>query len=130
MGKIMYLDEEYTNGGVDYIIEQGTEDIWTYRKWNSGIIECWCNRTVSVNFDSQIALSLYTSGTINITAYPDIFSSIEEVFCSGTQINASGWATLVSANVSTDKKTVTTSYMAWTSSGTHSVNLSIHMKGK
>lgn len=25
----------------DYIVEQGTEGIWTYRKWNSGIAECW-----------------------------------------------------------------------------------------
>lgn len=27
--------------GVDYIIEQGTSGIWTYRKWNSGVAECW-----------------------------------------------------------------------------------------
>lgn len=26
----------------DYIIEQGTRDIWNYRKWSSGIAECWC----------------------------------------------------------------------------------------
>ena len=25
----------------DYVVEQGFEDIWTYRKWNSGIAECW-----------------------------------------------------------------------------------------
>ena len=25
----------------DYIIEQGTSGAWTYRKWNSGIAECW-----------------------------------------------------------------------------------------
>lgn len=25
----------------DYIVEQGTDGIWTYRKWNSGIAECW-----------------------------------------------------------------------------------------
>jgi hypothetical protein len=25
----------------DYIVEQGTSGIWTYRKWNSGIAECW-----------------------------------------------------------------------------------------
>lgn len=31
---------------VDYVVEQGTNDIWTYRKWNSGIAECWCNKTL------------------------------------------------------------------------------------
>lgn len=31
-------------GGVtvnDYVVEKGTSGIWTYRKWNSGIAECW-----------------------------------------------------------------------------------------
>lgn len=25
----------------DYVVEQGTSDIWTYRIWNSGVVECW-----------------------------------------------------------------------------------------
>ena len=25
----------------DYIVEEGTSGIWTYRKWNSGVAECW-----------------------------------------------------------------------------------------
>ncbi len=25
----------------DYVVAQGTSGIWTYRKWNSGIAECW-----------------------------------------------------------------------------------------
>lgn len=30
-------------GGVcaDYVVEKGTSGVWTYRKWNSGIAECW-----------------------------------------------------------------------------------------
>lgn len=32
---------EKTGSMKDYIVEQGTKDIWTYRKWNSGIAECW-----------------------------------------------------------------------------------------
>ena len=28
----------------DYIVEQGASGIWTYRKWNSGIAECWGNK--------------------------------------------------------------------------------------
>ena len=34
----------YKVGGTaiaDYIVEQGTSGIWTYRKWASGIAECW-----------------------------------------------------------------------------------------
>jgi hypothetical protein len=26
---------------VDCIVEQGTSGSWTYRKWNSGVAECW-----------------------------------------------------------------------------------------
>lgn len=28
---------------LDYIVDQGTSGIWTYRKWNSGKIELWTN---------------------------------------------------------------------------------------
>lgn len=30
-----------TSPVVDYVVEQGTSGIWTYRKWNSGIAECF-----------------------------------------------------------------------------------------
>lgn len=37
------MDNEYAGSyeGADYIVEQGTSGIWTYRKWSSGIAECW-----------------------------------------------------------------------------------------
>ena len=25
----------------DFVVERGTSGIWTYRKWNSGVAECW-----------------------------------------------------------------------------------------
>lgn len=30
-----------SGGQADWIVEQGTEGIWTYRKWNSGFAEAW-----------------------------------------------------------------------------------------
>lgn len=32
----------------DFVVEQGTSGIWTYRKWNSGIAECWGMTPVNV----------------------------------------------------------------------------------
>ena len=32
---------------VDYIVEQGTSGIWSYRKWNSGLAECWTTSTLN-----------------------------------------------------------------------------------
>ena len=43
---------EVSSSVADYIVEQGTSGIWTYRKWNSGISECW---TTSI---------LYTTGNL------------------------------------------------------------------
>lgn len=34
-------------GIADYVVEQGTSGIWTYRKWNSGVAECWGVETSS-----------------------------------------------------------------------------------
>ena len=35
------LKETIPESAVDYIVEQGTSGEWTYRKWSSGIAECW-----------------------------------------------------------------------------------------
>lgn len=37
----------------DYIVEQGTDGIWTYRKWSSGISECWGVKQFSANLNNQ-----------------------------------------------------------------------------
>lgn len=40
----------------DYIVEQGTSGAWTYRKWASGIAECWCSiRTSSLTWTAYMA---------------------------------------------------------------------------
>lgn len=41
-------EEALENFGVnDYIVEQATDGFWTYRKWASGIAECWKTETYS-----------------------------------------------------------------------------------
>ena len=35
------LDEALPNASIDYIVEEDTSGNWRYRKWNSGIAECW-----------------------------------------------------------------------------------------
>lgn len=37
----------YPASGTDYIVEQGTSGNWTYRKWYSGIAECWYKGNVT-----------------------------------------------------------------------------------
>lgn len=36
-----------TSPVTDYVVAQGTSGIWTYRKWNSGLSECWTTSTIN-----------------------------------------------------------------------------------
>lgn len=35
-----------TSPVVDYVVEQGKIGAWTYRKWSSGVAECWGSRLI------------------------------------------------------------------------------------
>lgn len=79
--KIVGITSHDTKSGIamDYIVEQGTNGDWTYRKWNSGIAECW--GTVSVNVTSYIAWGnqYYSSPYCTATFPTDLFVSIPVV---------------------------------------------------
>ena len=45
-----YINEAINELSVDYIVEQGTSGIWSYRKWNSGLSECWTTTPVQFTF--------------------------------------------------------------------------------
>ena len=47
----------------DYVLEQGTSGIWAYRKWASGVAECWAKITQTVTPGDAWA------GTLNLTPY-------------------------------------------------------------
>lgn len=56
----------------DYIVEQGKSGIWTYRKWNSGIAECWGSTYGSRTFDTTWG-SLYVCSSTSAINYPFTF---------------------------------------------------------
>lgn len=71
----VYTERNADNGessAIDYIVEQSTSGIWTYRKWNSGIAECWgCYQ-----FTTSLTVAwgqMYESPDIKIPAYPFAF---------------------------------------------------------
>ena len=66
------LNEVLPNTSVDYIVEQGTSGIWKYRKWNSGIAECWgqssvASSTYSANNGYKNVVETLPSGLFNAT---------------------------------------------------------------
>ena len=55
-----------SGGSADYLVEEGTEGIWTYRKWASGIAECWGQQTYpSATFTQAYSFYYRQLGTTN-----------------------------------------------------------------
>ena len=65
----------FAGGGVkDMIVEEGTSGIWRYRKWHSGVAECWCTKDITANITTAWG-GIYTSGALAETniVYPFAF---------------------------------------------------------
>ena len=79
----------------DYVVEQGTSGIWTYRKWDSGVAECWLlkSKTVTGNTSSIIGNAYYIS--TNLTDCPAIFSEPPRGYGSGRLGSGIGWLTCI-----------------------------------
>ena len=62
----MVINEKLLNRA-DFIVETGTSGIWTYRKWSSGITECWTTSPIE-------------SGTHKMTANGNLYTSAEHAY--------------------------------------------------
>ena len=52
----------------DYVVEQGVSGKWSYRKWNSGIGECWSTFSTDVLYIDTAWGSLYYGTWMNLDA--------------------------------------------------------------
>ena len=85
----------------DYVVQQGTSGIWTYRKWNSGIAECWGYTMISVLCSNQSG-TMYLSDIKSVALPTGLFAvnPIPNVNC--TDI----WSWVGMINTSTTSVTV------------------------
>lgn len=61
----------------DIIVEHGTSGMWTWRKWNSGVAECWGRKTNTVYGSDWSAWgSLYQAEVLSYEAYPFTFTEV------------------------------------------------------
>lgn len=73
----------------DFVIQQGTSGIWTYRKWKSGIAECWGRKSVSTAIANNWG-NIYTSGALTAlnVSFPFTFAAVPTITanltCNGT----------------------------------------------
>lgn len=98
------LKETTPESAVDYIVDQGTSGIWTYRKWNSGIAECWGRISISglttttnlpftfanTSYETQVTLINNSNSATNVTAITSNAGSVSI----GVNIVPSGGARL------------------------------------
>lgn len=79
--KMVELDDDWSlvmkgKAVTDFIIEQGASGDWFYRKWNSGIAECWLRKNVWGNCNTawgSMYISEFSSGAV---PYPFEFTAI------------------------------------------------------
>lgn len=111
---------------VDHVVQQGKSGIWTYRKWASGIAECWGSTpSATFSYSSQWGSAYYTneklysfpSGLFKSATYP-------AVTCNVWDNGGLGWATVKTLNYAQ-----VGFYLSNPTSTTRTTQLYIHANG-
>ena len=58
----LIVSKQSNSTAADFVVEQGTSGNWFYRKWNSGIAECWGNFTHYTTITDKYGNGWYSSG--------------------------------------------------------------------
>lgn len=92
----------------DYIVEQGTSGIWTYRKWNSGIAECWGKTTTTLSNTGTVWTSPVYAYLLSSVNYPFTFTSVPTEFASQGGSSANSYWLYKAAGTTYDNTTTKT----------------------
>lgn len=121
---IQQIDEEI--GGIaDYIVEQGTSGDWKYRKWNSGIAECFGYISLGDSVLVSAVGNVYR-GNVSVSL-PPIFNDIP----SNVQITMGSplSSTIAIQGRALDKDNLSLYIWKATSGATSEANAAIHAIG-
>ena len=120
-----------TSGISDFVVEQGTSGIWTYRKWNSGIAECWgtSNQTNVAATTKWPNASMYYGILTNVSFPSGLFTSTPtSCHLFGRITGGNGWLT---QNTNMSSSTVGQVYVITPASITlTNVNINIYATGR
>lgn len=108
----------------DYIVDEGTDGIWNYRKWNSGIAECWGTWAGTLShYGTQFGgYAYYTS-----VYFPSNFFIFSPLVTYSGQIDSSFCLT---GSQLTDNKDYTNCYGISGASGSQTVLFKLDCKGR
>ena len=59
----------------DFVVEQGTDGMWTYRKWQSGIAEAWGETTVTVATQTAYGNGFYSGNVMSVDLPYGLFTA-------------------------------------------------------
>lgn len=123
--KITDLASRVTSLEVDYIVEEGTSGIWTYRKWSSGLSECWTTNIVSSGTHTMTQNgALYQSDPHNYDFPANLFTDRPKLSVN-VQQGGGMWA---KATGSTTALTAQIGFLR-TNDNTESINFNMEAKG-
>ena len=109
---------------VDYIVEQGTSGIWSYRKWNSGVSECWTTSLVdSGTHNMSKNGNIYVSSTHSYNFPTDLFINVP-ILSANVQQGGGMWAK------ATGSTTATTAVIAFLRSNDDGGSITFNMEAK
>ena len=94
-----YAEEEVMKISTDYILAQGVSGDWNYRKWNSGVYECWRN-VEGADSCTHAWGSVYSTNRGNYwgaSGYPITFADAPVVCVTPYFVNNAYWVAPVNA---------------------------------
>ena len=92
------------SGLADFIVEQGVTNGWIWRKWNSGIGECWYRHSGNSKIQT-IWGQVYESGLFGSVNYPFTFTEIPLEFASPGNNEKCAWVEVSSGANQTTRHT-------------------------
>lgn len=58
----------------DHIVEQGTSGVWTYEKWNNGVLKCFANQSLTNVAVTTVWGAIYCSPQITLPSFPTVIA--------------------------------------------------------
>ena len=121
-GRIVLLNEELK----DFVTEYGTSGNWTYRKWHSGIKECWYRETKSSVGFSSWGVG-YSTAQMTVANYPVTFTAYPSVQMTAQVAGGAGWILPNHSDYSLSNPG--SLYVASLTSGSRDLTINIYAKG-
>lgn len=76
------LDEIFPNDMVDYVVAEGTDNNWEYRKWKNGTFEAWRSYDASGLVMGTSSMGTYYNDTSGVKSFalPSFYVTITKIF--------------------------------------------------